>query len=234
MSLKKSRISVVIPVLLELDIINSLLKSLRMHDAEHLREIIVVDYGNTTINSVDWQNGEWEKLNLISSNLRGRALQMNLGAKVAKGDILLFLHADTILPRNALFSIIDLLKDEKYSAGAFNLGFDDDSLKFKLLGIITSLRSKLTKIPYGDQALFVRKEQFDEICGFMPMSLFEDVDFCRRLKAKKFQIGIVSSKVLTSSRRFQKCFMCNIIKNWFITILYYLGYDVDKLAKLYN
>ena len=234
MSLKRSSISIIIPVFHEANIINLVLDEIMLHDALHLKEVIVVDCIGDTIAAVEPKYLGWAKLQLLKSKTVGRALQMNTGASKASADILLFLHADTVLPRNALFYVIDLMRNSKLSAGAFDLSFDNNSLTYKLLANMATWRSRLLKCPYGDQALFVRKDVFEQMTGFMPMSLFEEVDFCRRMKRIGHELGFVKLKVVTSSSRYKKCFGCRVMRNGIITLMYYFGVDVEKLAKLYN
>ena len=234
MSLRRINISIIVPVYKESKIINAELRSLKVHDAEHLKEVIVVDCLGDTISAVEHDLITWDKLKLVKSEVKGRAMQMNLGASKATGDILLFLHADTELPRNGLFSVIDLMRNQKISAGAFDLSFDIDSLLYRITAFNSSMRSRLLHSPYGDQAIFVRRLIFEEILGFHNMPLFEDVDLCRRLKNNGFKIGFTGTAIVTSSRRYQKSYTMAILRHWWITVLYYFGIDVEKLAKLYN
>lgn len=94
---------------------------------------------------------------------RGRAWQMNAGAAAATGDVLLFLHADTRLPPNALANIASVMKDGRYIGGAFDLGIDSDRLFLRYIGARASFRSRVSRIPYGDQAIFIHRKYFDSV-----------------------------------------------------------------------
>ena len=107
---------------------------------------------------------------------------MNAGAAVARGRILLFLHADTQLPPGGLLKIVDVLEDDQYIGGAFDLGIDSKRLFLKFIAARARLRSRLSRIPYGDQAIFVRKTYFEQIGGFKEFPLMEDIDFMKRIK----------------------------------------------------
>ncbi len=234
MSLKKLTISIVVPVFHEASLINTMLRDLQIFDVDYLLEVIVVDCIGDTVDAVNSSLASWEKLQLVKTKSQGRALQMNVGAAHATGDILLFLHVDTKLPQNAYFSIIDLLKPEIYDAGAFDMRFDVDNWFYRMIEFNISIRSRLTKTPYGDQAIFVRRKVFQKLKGYHPLPIFEDVDFCRRLKKLKFKIGFIKNHVITSARRYEKCWFCTLTRNWIITVLYYFGADVNWLAKFYN
>ena len=225
--------SIIVPVYKEAEQITDFLRALQVHDIDTLLEVIIVDpLGDTHAAIPDSLKG-WEKLKLVSTDSQGRALQMNVGASEATGDVLLFLHADTRLPRNALFSLVDLLKKEKCDAGAFNLSYDDTRFRFTFIGWLASLRSRVTRNPYGDQGFFIRRKVFEELMGFHPLPLFEDVDICQRMKKRGYKIGFVSDAVVTSARRYQQCWICVSVQNIVLALLYYCGVNPEKLAKIY-
>ena len=234
MSLKKVTISIIIPVYNEEDIINDSLRALKVHDVDNLNEVIVVDCKGNTNNAISEKNKSWNKVQLITTKAKGRALQMNVGAKHASGDVLLFLHADTKLPRNALFKIVDLLRKTNCSAGAFDLSYDNPKLQYKITAWVASMRSRLTKTPYGDQAQFIYRKTFEEVFGFHPLPLFEDIDIFRRLKKQGHTVAIIREAISTSARRYERCWFCTITRNILITILYYVGIHPEKLARMYN
>jgi rSAM/selenodomain-associated transferase 2 len=222
--------SVIVPVLNEAGQINSLVEHIRSQGFERLYEIIVVDgdrHGGT-IKAIDD-----EKVVTIATQ-KGRSRQMNVGAAAAKGQILIFLHADTRLPNNALEKISLVLEDEKYVGGAFNLGIDSDRLLLRYIAARANFRSRLNRIPYGDQAIFIRKDYFNRIGGFKEIPLMEDIDLMRRIKKDRKKICILRDKVMTSPRRWQQGgAVYTTARNQILVALYYLGVSPARLAKYY-
>lgn len=190
-------------------------------------EIIVVDSNNLTINQITNKN-----IVKISSK-KGRATQMNEGAKVATSSILVFLHCDTILPDGA-FELIYQTLDDKIVAGAFDLSFDSDDKIITYIAKIASYRSRITRLPYGDQTIFIKKDIFFEVGGYTDMPLMEDVNLMQKLKKHNYKIKILRQKIITSSRKLEENGpIKNSIKNFFLVSLYYIGFDIYKLAKYY-
>ena len=225
------KFSIVIPVLDEADRINSLICNLRMQSSENFYEIIVVDG--------DPQRGTVKVIRdrkVISTTAdQGRARQMNAGAAIASGEVLIFLHADTLLPPLSLNKISGILENEKYVGGAFNLGIDSDRLLLKYVAAHASMRSRINRIPYGDQAIFIRKSYFDKIGKFKEIPLMEDVDLMRRIKKRGDKIYIFRDQVMTSPRRWEKeGLIYTTIRNRILTSLYFLGVGPEKLAKYYR
>jgi rSAM/selenodomain-associated transferase 2 len=225
------KFSIIIPVFHEAENINPLLNHLTTRESTDNYEIIVVDGSSTkdTINTII----DKKVVKISSSN--GRACQMNEGAAKAKGEILVFLHADTLLLKNA-FSIIDReLSQNNFVAGAFSLEIDSKKILFRLLAKFINLRSKLTRVPYGDQAFFIKSDFFKKIGGFKDIEIMEDVEFMRRIKKLNIPIVIVPEKVFTSTRRWGKegILRCTF-RNWMIRLLYYLGIHPKKIVKFYK
>ena len=133
----------------------------------------------------------------------GRARQMNHGAERARGDVFLFLHADTCLPPSAMMDIRTSLNDPRCVGGRFDLRLDGRGRIFWLIGTLINFRSRLTKVATGDQAIFVRRENFEQIGGFPEIPLMEDIAFSRMLK-KKGPIACLKSQALTSARRWEQ------------------------------
>jgi len=220
-----------VPVFQEGETINGLMEHLHQLDTEKTCEIIVVD-------------GDQEKdtLRAIHSNHvikvsseKGRAKQMNAGAFIAKGDILIFLHADTELPILAFKKISAVMEQEGYRAGAFDLGIKSDKLIFKIIAFLASLRSRLNRIPYGDQAIFIQREYFNKIGGYQEIPLMEDVELMKRIKKSGQKIWISYDRVRTSPRRWVKegVIYC-ILRNWTLQALYALGVSPHKLIHFYK
>ena len=228
---KQCIFSIIVPVLNEADQINATIEHLCNQNTEGNCEIIAVDgdQQSSTINAL--QNKSVKAI--ISPKGRGR--QMNAGATIARGEILIFLHADTRLPEMALKKISQALEKEKYVAGAFNLAIDSDRLFLKYIAVRASFRSRLNRIPYGDQAIFIRKDYFDQIGKFKEIPLMEDVDLMRRIKKRGDKIIILRDRVKTSARRWEtEGVLYTTIKNQILVSLYYLGVSPYKLAKFYR
>ncbi|HKN19421.1 MAG TPA: TIGR04283 family arsenosugar biosynthesis glycosyltransferase [Dissulfurispiraceae bacterium] len=225
------RISIIIPVLHEETIINRAISAIFDLPYDGEVEVIVADGtpNGETLSAIENN----QVLKVISK--KGRAYQINQGAAVACGDILIFLHADTELPKDALNTICSVMRKGDFVGGAFDLGIKSGRTIFRLIEIAASLRSRYTGIPYGDQAIFMRKEYFHSIGDFKEIPLMEDVELMRRVKKSGDKIYIISEKVRTSPRRWEKegVLYCTL-RNWVLITLYYLGIPAEKLLKFYR
>ena len=132
---------------------------------------------------------------------RGRGCQMNEGARHATGEILLFLHADTTLPPAGIERLVSAMDTGAFVGGAFDLAIDSEALSMKWIARAACIRSRLTRLPYGDQALFFEREHFRAMGGFRDIPIMEDVDLMRRIKKTAGRICILPEKVNTSPRR---------------------------------
>ncbi len=227
----KHKISVVIPVLNEAHLINETIMNILNLPSGGTLEIIVVDASadGETIRAI--QARDIKKL--VSE--RGRSKQMNEGALCAEGDVLLFLHADTALPRSTVENISRVMERREVVAGAFDLGIQSDKPIFRLIEDVASLRARITRMPYGDQAIFIRKDYFHAVGGFRDLPLMEDVELMRRIRKAGGRISIIPEKVKTSSRRWEKegVLFCTL-RNWALITLYFLGVPPEKLARFYR
>jgi rSAM/selenodomain-associated transferase 2 len=223
-------LSIIVPVLRESAGINNLIAHLRRQSGD-ATEIIVVDgdFAGTTNNVVR----DPGVLKLIAR--RGRASQMNHGASVAGGEVLLFLHADTLLPENAFSSIRKVLEDRRIVGGAFDLGFDTDQKIYKITELYVRLRTRLTKVPFGDQAIFIRRDYFRRIGGFRDIPIMEDVDLMKRIRREGGKIAIIPDTVRTSPRRYERegVLFCTF-RNWILQFLFAWGVPPERLAKWYR
>jgi len=227
---KKPAFSIIVPVLNEEDGIESFLQHLKDISAGESVEFIIVDADpvGSTINKI--RSGETMKL----LSPRGRGIQMNRGADVAKGNVMLFLHADTFLPENALVHIKNALTDDTCVGGAFDLGIDSDRILLRLTAWCASLKHRMTKVPYGDQAIFIRSDFFHDIGGYRDVPLFEDVELMKRIKKLKKKITIIQYRTRTSPRKWEKeGAFYTILRNWGIQVLYLLGASPEFLVKYY-
>ncbi len=163
---------------------------------------------------------------------RGRARQMNTGAWLAQGEILVFLHADTRLPEGALADIASALSAHAW--GRFDLCLASRHPLLKLVARMINLRSRLTRIATGDQAIFVTRQAFWQVGGFPDQRLMEDIELCRRLKSLG-PPACLKSKVITSARRWEKFGIARtILLMWWLRFRYFLGADPNRLACLYQ
>ena len=218
-------ISIIIPVLNEAEIIQLTLNLLQQYSQV---EIIVVD-GGSQDNTVALAVQTGVKVISVHQN---RAAQMNAGANIARGDILLFLHADTRLPSNFVELAIETLKPNNVVAGAFELAIDGEDLSLRLIELLVKVRSHLFSLPYGDQAIFISKKAFVDSGGFADLPIMEDFEFIKRIGKG---IAIAPATVTTSGRRWQKLGVWKTtLINQAIIAGYYLGISPTKLSNFYR
>jgi rSAM/selenodomain-associated transferase 2 len=220
-------ISVIIPALNESQTIESCLLRLREQIEHH--EIVVVDGGSddATLDVVRaFSDVKW----LCSPAGRGR--QMNRGAEVAEGDLLLFLHADTCLPQDGLSRIEALMAQEGIVAGSFSLSFDESNSLLKLYALFSRINHLL--FTYGDQGLFMSRHIYELIGGFREIPIMEDVEIQKRLR-KMGRFIKIRQPVITSARRF---LTYGIIKqqilNMGLVFLYHAGFSPVWLKRFYG
>ena len=224
-------LSIIIPVFHESDRINGIITQVFDRAEHNVPQVIVVDGDpqGSTINAI-----EDEQVTKIISG-KGRARQMNSGASLASGDVLLFLHADTLLPENALAMITAAMRVDRFVAGAFDLGINTNKRIFRITEKYVFLRTRLTRIPFGDQAIFIRRKYFEKIGGYQDIPLMEDVEIMGRIKKRGDPICIIPSKVLTSPRRWEReGILFSTFRNWTLQMLYALGVPPEQLQKYYQ
>jgi len=223
--------SIIVPVLNENEIIrDTISRAFELID-ENIDEIIVVD-GDEEGSTARLLTPDFPVKSIVSAKGRGR--QMNAGALKAMGEVLIFLHADTQLPHDALGQIDRALDNRRVVGGAFDLGFDDTHWWFAVVAASGSLRSRLTRIPFGDQGHFFRKEYFHEIRGYPEIPIMEDVEIMCTIKQRGDRIKILDSRVRTSPRMwYEKGFLMNTLKNYAIQLMYLAGMPVETLASVY-
>lgn len=164
---------------------------------------------------------------------RGRARQMNRGAQAARGDVLLFLHADTCLPATAFADIAAALSDARYLGGRFDVALDGSHWLLPVIGRLISYRSRVSKVGTGDQALFVRRDVFQRIGGFEDIPLMEDIALCRTLK-RLGGVACLRSRVVTSARRWEADGVWRtIFRMWTLKLLYLSGVSPVRLKQFY-
>ncbi len=222
-------ISVILPVLNEERRIDQRLSELAA--MEGLGEVLVVDGGSTDATAE--RARAFPGVTVLSAP-RGRASQMNAGAEQARGSVLLFLHADVALPTDATRHVLRALEDPGVVAGAFKTWTVDDVGRSRLgpLLHLADLRSRYTRLPYGDQALFVRAEAFRAAGGFPAQPLMEDLELSRRLW-KLGRIRTVEARVTVSGRRFLARPVFYFLAVNGFPLLYRLGVSPATLLRVY-
>ncbi|MEO9893170.1 TIGR04283 family arsenosugar biosynthesis glycosyltransferase [Aurantibacter sp.] len=174
-----------------------------------------------------------EKVQFLKCLKKGRAVQMNSAAKIVKGDVLVFLHADVLPPKYFLSNIRTALK-EVYEAGFFSYRFDNDSFLLRINAFFTGKSGFFTG--GGDQCLFIKKSTFDRLNGFDEnQCLMEDFEFFERMKENQIQYTIIQNDLIVSSRKYE----CNSylrvnLSNLVLVILFKLGYPAKKLKSIHN
>ena len=225
------KFSFIIPVWNEEAIISRTIEHVKYLSPSGSAEIIVVDGdpGGRTIKVARHMGVK------TAISEKGRGNQMNIGASLAAGEILIFLHADTLLPPDALELIETAMEDSSCIAGAFDLAIDSARPVFRLIEKAASLRSRMTRIPYGDQTIFIRKRDFRDLGGFNNIPVMEDVEFMQRIKKRKGKICIIGRAVLTSPRRWEKeGIVYTTLRNWLLIALYFCGVKPEKLIRFYR
>lgn len=220
-------VSIIIPVLNEEKTIRNTLITLQKLEGD--KEIIVVDGGSSDRTVEIAKNFATV---LVSD--KGRAKQMNAGAHAAKGDILWFVHSDSLLAAHSCFAIERAIS-EGYIGGCFRLFFYDwDKPFMNFVAITSNLRAKYLHLIFGDQGIFMRKDIFGRLSGFKEMELMEDWDLSRRIH-KLGKMKYLNEKIGTSARRFQKNgAVRTLLQMHKIKLLYLLGVPTEELARMYR
>ena len=218
-------VSIIIPVYNEEKTIGTLLETLEQ--VRDKAEILFVDGGST-----DCTRELIGQRFPVLTGVKGRAAQMNYGAECSKGDILFFLHCDSMLPQTAIAEIQEVMKT--YQVGCFGVKFPSKHPWMLYCRVMSNRRAK-KGIVFGDQGIFIRRELFFELGGFPNLPIMEDYQFSLDLKARGIRIGMTKSRICTSDRRFKEggrwrtmCYM-----RW-LRRLYRKGTDIEKIAQMYR
>jgi rSAM/selenodomain-associated transferase 2 len=221
------RLSIIVPALNEAAGIERALARLQpLRERRH--EVIVVDGG-----SDDATRRLAQPLaDQVLSAPRGRAVQMNAGAACAQGEGLVFLHADTHLPEAADRAVAAALRESPW--GRFDVRIAGRNPLLGAVAWTMNLRSRLTGIATGDQAIFVRRRVFESLGGYAPIPLMEDIELCRRLRAVGWPVCL-AARVETSARRWEaRGVLRTVVLMWRLRLAYWLGVDPARLAERYR
>jgi rSAM/selenodomain-associated transferase 2 len=223
------RFSIIMPTLNEETALEAQLETLHQLRASANCELLIVDGGSS-----DQTIAIAQRYGRVLTAERGRARQMNAGAAQARGEVLLFLHADTQLPRNAFMAIEQALHDPAIVGGAFRLRFDCQTLPYRLVASSTNLRSHLSKIFTGDQAYFVRATSFRAIGGYPDQCLMEDLEITRLLR-KLGRFVLLAEYVTTSARRHARLgLLKSVLFMWYLRLCYRFGASDAFLQQIYT
>ena len=219
-------ISVILPVYNEAMLIEETLQHLAQQEGGH--EVIVVD-GGSHDRSVDLARPYARVL----SSPKGRALQMNAGARAAQGEILLFLHADSWMERGAFLTIENVMQNKEVVGGCLTQRIEGAHPFYRFLEWSGTVRAKWLKLFYGDQALFIRRRIFDKLGGYPLLPLFEDLAFSRHLRQEGKTV-VLPKRVFTSARRWkEKGILRGSLRNMILFFLYGIGVSPERLSKFY-
>lgn len=224
---KTAALSIIIPTLNEGDTLPELASSLHQATNNHV-EIIVADGGSHDDTIAVAENFATHVL----TSPRGRAQQMNAGASLACGDILLFLHADSRLPQD-YWAQLNKIAEHPSAWGRFNARLDNPAPIFRLIGCCMNIRSRLTKVCTGDQAIFVARGIFDKVGGFPNQALMEDIEISKRLRVAGHFFPL-KGPVKTSPRYWTKNgVLRSIFRMWRLRAMYFFGADPEDLHRRY-
>jgi rSAM/selenodomain-associated transferase 2 len=222
-------LSIIVPVLNEEAMMAASLERLHALRAAGA-ELIVVD-GGSTDSSAELAGPLADQ---VLRTQRGRAAQMNAGAAAATGDVLLFLHLDSRLPLQAGQLISAAMRDERTGWGHFDIAIEGRHAMFNVIGACMNLRSRMTRVATGDQAIFVRRALFGTVGGYPQIALMEDIALCKALR-RHGPPAVIAGKVTTSGRRWEKHGVVRtIVLMWWLRLCYFLGGNPDRLAKAYE
>lgn len=224
-------VSIIVPVLNESKIINRTAEHLLSASRGCNAEIIIVD-GDPDGSSI--RDIELAGIQTMVGP-KGRGHQMNAGARAASGSIFLFVHADTCLPQDAVFAVLNACRRPGIAGGAFLLGIDNHRRIYRLIEAWANLRSRLLAMPYGDQAIFVKKSVFEKIGGYAMIPIMEDIDIMNRLKRGGYTISLIKTPVRTSARRWEaEGPAYTILRNNLLSTMFCMGLDASLLKRFYR
>jgi len=219
-------VAAIVPVLNEAALLPGAIERFRHIGVD---ELVYADGGSTdsTREQLQAAGVRW-----VSSR-PGRSAQMNRGAVECVSDILLFIHVDTSVSSSHIEAVLESMRDRRMAGGRFDVQLSGTHPAFRIIESMINMRSRLSRISTGDQAMFVRRNIFERLGGFPDQPLLEDVAFSRRLK-RAGQIACLRQRVETSSRRWEECgIVRTILLMWWLRLRFWLGADPARLWQLY-
>ena len=222
-----TKLSIIIPTLNESKNLPLLLSDLL--EINNKSEILVIDSSSKDkTRDIALING----VKFFKINKNNRGLQLNYGAKKAKGEWLLFIHADSRLKFNWSSKVMDIVKRDSNFIYYFNFKVNNKSFTYRFLEFFVNLRCLLFKTPYGDQGLLIRKENFKNLGGYKTIALMEDFEFISRINKKNLRS--LETPIFTSSRKWDEInFVWQSLKNWHLRRLMLKGVSIDRIYKNY-
>ena len=219
-------ISIIIPALNEAATLERTLAAVMQIDGD--KEVIVVDGGSDDATAeIAARCGA-----MVIKAERGRGLQMDAGASLARGDVLWFVHADSIPPGESIREIEHALEDPRVTSGNFSIVFEGSTIAARHL-TWTYPRLRMLGLYYGDAGIFVRRSAYDEVGGFRPYPLFEDLDLVKRLKRHGRFVNL-RCRLIASSRRFENKSYGRVWAIWIVLqLLFWFGVSPNRLARWY-
>ena len=225
--MKRFSISVIIPTRNEAENIEGLLRYL--HHLDSALEIIVADAGST-----DKTVEKAKRLSKVIQSAKGRGVQMNEGAKVARGDVLWFIHADCYPHPDSIQAMKQALANEEIVGGGFEYALHHPGFRFRVVEFLSNRKNRLLKWLFGDMGIFVRREVFVQMGGYSEIPLMEDMDFSQRLKHHG-KIVILRQRMKTSARRWiEEGYVLNSLRSWLFQSAWALGASPATLARFYK
>ena len=218
------KISLILPVYNEIAAIDACLANLEALEGE--AEILFADGGST--------DGTVERLvgRRVLRCPKGRARQMNLAARQARGDVLWFSHCDSLLPRDALAQIAEAV-ERGAQFGCFHIGFDRPGLLMGCNAALSNLRSRLWRIAFGDQGIFMTREIFRQMGGFPDLPIMEDYELSRRMRRAGVPLRMLPGRIVTSGRRYRRPLL-TMWQMFYLRCLYRAGADIEEIARRYR
>lgn len=223
------RLSIVVPALDEAGGIGPLLDRLAEARARGV-EVIVVDGGSSDATLEIAR----PRADAVTTSPRGRAVQMNSGAELAKGDLLLFLHADSVVPANLDREVLDAVGTQEFAWGRFDVTIEGHAPLLRLVGTMMNLRSRLSGIATGDQGIFITRALFERIGRFPVIPLMEDIALSRAAR-REVRPHCLRTRLVTSGRRWERHGVVKtILLMWRLRLAYFLGADPADLSRRYG
>lgn len=222
-------ISIVIPTFNEEKSIGLTLNNLAKVTYSKFEVIVVDGYSDDETPKIV---RNYDRVKLFMAE-KGRGNQMNHGARKAKHEYILFLHADSLLKPSSLDSLMIEIRSKNVLWGWFPIKLNNSKLIYRIIELFANLRAKLTGIPLGDHAIFVRKDIFEKVGGYPDIPLMEDLELVKKIR--NINKGMrVNSPVITSVRRFENSgILRTFLKMWTLRILYFLGISTQTLERYY-